>query len=391
MINQKVDTNQIESNQIESDKNIEVCCRTGEKITIISSQKNWLEQNAINQLNQISRLPGVTKVVGLPDLHPGKTPVGVTIITKDVIYPYLIGNDIGCGMSLFLTGMEKRKIKIDKIIKKSENIKDIREISLPDGFNEDSPLGKSLGTIGGGNHFAEIQETFEVFCEEEYEKLGFKKDFVTLLVHSGSRGYGQLVLDESIRVYKSQNGLLAGSDGCVEYLEKHDQGVKWASINRDIVSYRILKAFGLNFAQKLIECCHNSISVNKMEGKSIYVHRKGTTPSDNGPVIIPGSRGALTYLVMPVHGCFDSGYSLAHGAGRKWERSMCRSRLKDKYTKDSIKSTKIKSRVICNDTNLLFEEAPEAYKNIDTVIESLLDFGLIKIIATFRPVITYKN
>jgi release factor H-coupled RctB family protein len=72
-------------------------------VTIISSEKNWLEQNAVNQLNQISTLPGVVRAVGLPDLHPGKTPVGAAIITEDIIYPHLVGNDIGCGMSMFMT------------------------------------------------------------------------------------------------------------------------------------------------------------------------------------------------------------------------------------------------------------------------------------------------
>jgi release factor H-coupled RctB family protein len=94
---------------------------------------------------------------------------------------------------------------------------------------------------------------------------------------------------------------------------------------------------------------------------------------------------------MPTDDTGVSGYSLAHGAGRKWERSMCRARLESKYTKETIKSTKLKGRIICSDTNLLFEEAPEAYKSIDTVIQSLLDFGLIKVIATFKPILTYKN
>lgn len=124
--------------------------------------------------------------------------------------------------------------------------------------------------------------------------------------------------------------------------------------------------------------------------KRLYIHRKGASPSDKGPVVIPGSRGALTYLVMPTGHTEVSGYSLAHGAGRKWERSMCRPRLESKYTKETIKYTKLKGRVICNDYSLLFEEAPEAYKNIDTVIQSLLDFGLISIIATFKPIVTYK-
>ena len=70
---------------------------------------------------------------------------------------------------------------------------------------------------------------------------------------------------------------------------------------------------------------------------------------------------------------------------------MCRARLESKYTKEALRSTKLKGRVVCRDNNLLFEEAPEAYKNIHTVIQSLLEFGLIDVIATFKPILTYKN
>ncbi|MDP4182668.1 MAG: RNA ligase RtcB family protein [Bacillota bacterium] len=365
------------------------------KVTIISSEKNWLEQNAVNQLNQISTLPGVIKAVGLPDLHPGKTPVGAAIITEGIIYPHLVGNDVGCGMGMFMTDIEKRKLKIDRMIKKAEDIQNFKEIPLPEAEQDtliSSPLGSSLGTIGGGNHFAEFQEVETIFEEETFKSLGFDKNRIMLLIHSGSRGYGQAILDESIRVHTAQNGLLQPSKAANEYLSKHDNAVYWASINRELIAYRLLKAMGISTqTARLIGCCHNSVSIKEIDGKLLYVHRKGALPTDKGAVVIPGSRGSLTYLVMPTDATCVSGYSLAHGAGRKWERSLCRSRLEGKYTKESIKSTKLKGRVVCDDTKLLFEEAPEAYKNIDVVIQSLIDFGLVSIIATFKPLLTYKN
>ncbi len=363
-------------------------------VTIISSEKNWIEQNAINQLNQISTLPGVVRAVGLPDLHPGKTPVGVAIITEGIIYPHLVGNDIGCGMSMFMTEIEKRKLKVDRLIKTLERIGSLKEIALPQTGEENlssSPLGASLGTIGGGNHFAELQEVETIFAEEKFRSLGFNKNQLMLLIHSGSRGYGQAILDESIRVYSAQNGLSLSTEVANEYLLKHDNAVNWASLSRDLIAYRILKAMGVRpQTTKLIDCCHNSVSAKESDGKFLYIHRKGSSPSDQGAVIIPGSRGSLSYLVMPTENTEFSGYSLAHGAGRKWERSMCRSRLENKYTKESIKCTKLKSRVVCSDTNLLFEEATEAYKNIDNVIQSLINFNLINVVATFKPILTYK-
>lgn len=213
-----------------------------------------------------------------------------------------------------------------------------------------------------------------------------------LLIHSGSRGYGQAVLDENIRLYQAQNGLQSTSQAAGEYLAKHDHAVHWAAINRKLIAYRILKTLGVSTqTTKLIDSTHNSISIKNCDDKLLYIHRKGASPSNAGAVVIPGSRGSLTYLVMPTDSTEISGYSLAHGAGRKWERSMCRSRLANKYTKETIKYTKFKGRVICKDNNLLFEEAPEAYKNIDTVIQSLLEFGIVNIIATFKPILTYKT
>lgn len=355
--------------------------------TIISTEKNWLEQNAINQLKSLCALPGVVKVVGLPDLHPGKTPVGAAIITEGIIYPHLVGNDIGCGMAMFTTGIEKKKLKLERFISKLS--KGISNTSFDEIAS--SPLGSSLGTIGGGNHFAELQEPDTVHDEETFKNLGFDKNQIMLLVHSGSRGYGQTILEESIRLYGAYNGLKSSSHAAIEYLSKHDNAVRWAAINRELIANRILKTLGISKqAVKLLDSTHNSVSIKEWDNKLLYIHRKGASPSDAGAIVIPGSRGSLTYLVMPIESTLESGYSLSHGAGRKWERNMCRARLEGKYTKETIRYTRFKGRVLCNDTNLLFEEAPEAYKNIDTVIQSLLEFGLIKIVATFKPILTYK-
>ena len=85
-----------------------------ENCILISSGKNWMEQAAKDQLLAVSRLPGVVKAVGLPDLHPGRIPVGTAVLSRGVLYPHLLGNDIGCGMSLFDTGVKKKKFKQEK-------------------------------------------------------------------------------------------------------------------------------------------------------------------------------------------------------------------------------------------------------------------------------------
>jgi len=136
-----------------------------------------------------------------------------------------------------------------------------------------------------------------------------------------------------------------------------------------------------------LDICHNSVLAK--EGR--YLHRKGAAPSDQGLVIIPGSRGSLSYLVKPVGNFASAGHSLAHGAGRKWKRSEAMGKLSNRYKAQDLKTTALGSRVICEDKALLFEEAPEAYKDIHQVILDLEGFGLIKQVATFRPLITFKK
>jgi release factor H-coupled RctB family protein len=363
-------------------------------ITIISSEKNWIEQTALNQLRQAASLPGVKRAVGLPDLHPGRTPVGTVFITEGIIYPHIIGNDIGCGMSLFMTGIKRRRVKVERMVKRLEGIGSLSEIEIPGLENKrlnSLPANSGLGTIGGGNHFAELQETETVFDEKHYAHLGLDKNQMLLLIHSGSRGNGQSILDRFIKNHQAQKGLTEGSEAAKEYLSEHDHAVKWAALNRESISYRLLRALGVNTATtRIIDSTHNSLTLKTVNNSIQYIHRKGAAPADTGAVIIPGSRGALTYLVMPVGDTAFSGYSLAHGAGRKWERRFCKARLGNKYSRESIKLTGLKGRVVYDDINLLYEEAPEAYKNIDIIIQSLADHGLIRVIATLKPVLTYK-
>jgi release factor H-coupled RctB family protein len=162
----------------------------------------------------------------------------------------------------------------------------------------------------------------------------------------------------------------------------------WAERNRRIVANKLIKYLGYSSSvETVIDCKHNFL---EQKGE-LLLHRKGAVSAEVGAVIIPGSRGSLTYIVTPTDKVETSAYSLSHGAGRKWARSLCKSRIREKYDRDTIRETKLKSRIVCHDTDLLFQEAPEAYKNIDTVIESLLEFDLIKVVATLKPLLTYKG
>lgn len=350
---------------------------------LISNEKCFIESNAVKQLESVSELENVIEAVGLPDLHFGKGPVGAAIFVKEKVYPYLIGNDIGCGMMFLKTNIMSRKFKKDKIVKKLENISSLREVENISEYDEECPIN-NFGTIGGGNHFAEFQVLEKVYDKELFSELNFDKNDVMMLVHCGSRNYGE----EILKKYISTEGYGSSSEEAKEYLKECENAMMWAKRNRKEVSDKLINYLGFNIKNEVvIDTYHNFIE----KKDDVYIHRKGVVSNENGMVIIPGSRGSLSYIVMPVGDKEISGYSLCHGSGRKWPRNLCRGRLESKYTKQSIKETDLKSSVICNDVNLLYEEAKEAYKNIDDIINCLEEYNLIKVVAVMKPVITFKG
>lgn len=360
-------------------------------VKIIASEKTWIEDDAIQQLKTTAQLHGMTRVVGLPDLHPGRgTPIGAAFMSKSWIYPHLVGNDIGCGMGLWKTDLSVHKLKLDTWVSKLDNLDEPWDGDtskwLSDYQLDSTSFDHSLGTIGGGNHFAELQKIESILDETVFETLGLSTKHFYLLVHSGSRGLGEFILRKHT---DGQAGLLEKSPEAIDYLAEHDKAVKWARVNRSLIAYRFLNCLKGEGAQ-VLDVFHNTVEPYSEDNQPYWLHRKGATPSDRGLVVIPGSRGSFSYLVIPTGSQSANAYSLAHGAGRKWKRTDAKSKL-SKFRLNDLTHTDLGSRVICEDKDLIFEEAPQAYKKIDSVVSDLVNEGLIKVIAILRPVITYKT
>lgn len=354
-----------------------------EKVTVISDDKCWMEHTALTQLDNVATLPGVVRAVGLPDLHAGQSPVGIAVETEGRVYPHLIGNDIGCGMGLFETHTHMSKFKMDKFVTRLNHIRALEDLPTLNHFAEESPI-HDLGTIGGGNHFAEFQRVCEIRDEEAFAALGIDKNKMLVLIHSGSRGYGQRILAE----FLDFAGFETGGERASAYLAAHGDALLWARRNRQAVAAKLMDWLGFSAGvTPKLDSCHNFLE----QRGTVFTHRKGAVSALEGPVIIPGSRGSLTYIVQPTEDTGFSAFSLSHGAGRKWARSLCKSRIRDKYDRDAIRQTKLGSRTVCHDTDLLYQEAPEAYKNIEQVIAALEQHGLCRVVATLRPLITYKG
>jgi release factor H-coupled RctB family protein len=360
-------------------------------IRIIRSEKSWIEGEAVQQLENLAKLSGVMRIIGFPDLHQGKgAPIGAAFLTEDWIYPFYAGNDIGCSLSLWQLDLLQRKVRKEKLAKKLERFEDqdITGLVADSFFNEINQAGKSsLGSIGSGNHFAELQVVEKVFNQQVFNDLNLDEEKVMLLIHSGSRYLGESILRAYVDKHRDAGVLAASGDG-QDYLIRHDAALSFAAKNREMIAFKVMSC--LDVSGKIItDICHNCIT--KVEGTNTYIHRKGSARADQGVVMIAGTRGTLSYLVKPIGDQADSLWSIAHGAGRKYGRNQIKDRLKGKIQKDQLRQTRIGGFVICDDNDLLFEEAPEAYKDISTVIADLLQAGLIEVVATFKPIVTYKR
>ena len=362
---------------------------------IIASDDTWLEGDAEAQLQRTAELPGMTRVIGMPDLHPGKgSPIGAAYFSTSHIFPYLVGNDIGCGMGLWRTDVAARKVKLDKWERKlrAGAICDPWPGDVGDWLTQDdvTPSGheRSLGTIGSGNHFAELLRVQRIDDETAFSALGLSKDATVLLVHSGSRGFGHEILRAHVDRFKD-DALSAETDDAEAYLRRHDHAVAWARSNRRLIAHRVATTLSLRL-EPVLDVTHNSVVRTAIGGHDGWLHRKGAAPANEGIVAIAGSRGTPTYLVAPRGNGELNLQSLAHGAGRKWSRADAKARLRRNFGPADLERTDLGGRVVCDDRDLLYEEAPQAYKSIDVVVNALVDAGVARTIAVLTPVITYK-
>ncbi len=361
--------------------------------SLIAADDTWIEGKAIQQLETTARLPGMRRVAGMPDLHPGRGyPVGAAFFSVGRIYPALVGNDIGCGMALWQTDLAAGRLNLDKLEKRLGNLdtpldedwgEAVAALGLPDCGH-----AHALGTIGGGNHFAELQQIDAVEDEAALAALDVDRRCLLLLVHSGSRGLGEAILREHVDRF-GHDGIVPESSDGAHYLARHDGALRFAEANRQLIARRMLDRLRAGGSMSL-DINHNLVSPARVGDENGWLHRKGATPADRGVTVIPGSRGDYSYLVEPV--ADERGlFSLAHGAGRKWMRGECKDRLSARYNAQQLARTALGSRVICGDRALIFEEAPEAYKPIDSVVGALRDAGLLRVLARLKPVLTYKT
>lgn len=278
-----------------------------------------------------------------------------------------------------------------------------------------------LGTIGAGNHFVEIEAVEMVFDEEEAKRLGIFKNQVVILIHTGSRGLGHQIATDYIRVMmksmpkygiKLPDRELAcapfNSPEGQTYFKAMSCGANFAWANRQLITWEVRKAWqdilgeGAGKLNIIYDVAHNIAKIenyafdksqpkNSQHKKELVVHRKGATRAFPGqPVLIPGSMGTGSYLLIGQKLAMEESFgSSCHGAGRRMSRAQAKKQIQGSTLKKELE----KRGIVINAGSMagLAEEAPEAYKNVDAVVEVVHQAGIAKKVARMRPIAVIKG
>lgn len=379
--------------------------------------KLWLEdmeEGALEQAKNLANLPFIFKHIAImPDSHQGYgMPIGGVMATKDVVVPNAVGVDIGCGMCAVKTALtELDQDTLKKIMGGSAKYKGGVRSKIPVGFKHHSKkqdpalIGhweglpivteeyasalKQLGTLGGGNHFIEIQKGSD--------------GYIWLMVHSGSRNigfkvahhYNQLAieLNEKWKASVPKSWQLAflplDSQEGIDYLAEMKYCVEFASANRKLmmqgVKEALLNVVATNF-EEAIDVPHNYAAMEHHFKTNVMIHRKGATKAYKEQLgIIPGSQGTSSYIVSG-KGEPESFMSCSHGAGRKMGRKQAQRELNLEEQKTLLDVAGV-IHSIKNQKDL--DEAPGSYKDIAIVMANQEDLVTIKV--ELKPLAVVKG
>lgn len=377
--------------------------------------KMWLEEiedGAVAQLKNLANLPfAFSHIAVMPDSHQGYgMPIGGVLATKDVIIPNAVGVDIGCGMCAIktsLTEIDTETLKnimgeIRKAVpvgfnhqKEEQDItlmpipEDWGSINYPISREQFKPALKQIGTLGGGNHFIEIQKGSD--------------GHIWIMIHSGSRNFGLKIAEHYNKIAIELNEkwhskvpkewelafLPVNSEEGQSYIREMQYAVDFAFANRKLMMDNIKNIFSeitnCEF-DEMINIAHNYAKLEHHFGKDVWVHRKGATLADEGTIgIIPGSQGTHSYIVKG-KGNIQSFKSCSHGAGRKMGRNQAQKNLN---LEEEI--AKLDNQGILHAIRGVkdLDEASGAYKDIDVVMRNQED--LVEVLVELTPLGVIKG
>ncbi len=388
--------------------------------------KMWLdniEPDCLEQAMALSRLPYAFKHIALmPDSHLGMgVPIGSILATEGVVVPQAIGVDQGCGMEFTQTNLPVHILKIYKSKNGGSLLQEILDNivrAIPTGFNKHGSIqlcrtveditrkfgfekhrfdkyvdnmAYQVGTLGGGNHFIELQED--------------EDGYLAIMIHSGSRNFGLQVAnyfdDLAIRLNKKWHSesslpfLPVDSEEGQEFLTWTNFSSQFAHENRYKMMNIVVKCIDRAIADldvsmdfsMVVSAHHNYVKQEYHYGKNVWVHRKGAISAMNGELgIIPGAMGSYSYIVRG-KGSPESFHSCSHGAGRLMSRKQAKERFSAQQMMEDLKDRDIILRTDYMDN--VVDESRFAYKDITEVMGYQRD--LVDIVKQLETVAVIKG
>ena len=439
---------------------------------------NMQKDRTLKQAMNAASLPSIVKnMLVMPDGHEGYgSPIGGVAAfdaSDGIISPSFIGFDIGCGVRLIRSGITGKELGpklgslmdsmfrnvpsgvgskmrlgltqrdldgvaadgvgyiIDKGYGFGDDFERIEEGKRMEGADSSKVSDfarkrgmQQLGTLGAGNHFAEVQVVDKVFDSRIAKAYGLEEGMVVVMLHSGSRGYGHQICSDYIKVlldYQKRNGITVpdpelgyartGSKEADDYWGAMCSAINFAFVNRQIMTNSIRKSFEEVFKKSadalgmglVYDLSHNiaKLEEHEVDGRAmkLYVHRKGATRAfgpgrkeitkeyraHGQPVLIPGSMGTSSYVLAGRSESMTETFgSSCHGAGRVMSRHQALREIPSSRTLGEMKRKGIEIRV--RSSKLVSEEAEWAYKNVDDVVGSIEGAKISTIVARMRPV-----
>jgi tRNA-splicing ligase RtcB len=443
------------------------------------------EERCVEQVANVAHLPGIVRhSLAMPDIHWGYGfPIGGVAATDPedggVVSPGGVGYDINCGVRLVTSSVpgDQARARIQELVRalfqdvpcgvgshgaigklsKRELLEVLAEgarWAVRRGFGSDSDLDRTeeagrisaadpsalsqravergldqLGTLGSGNHFLEIDVVDDIYDEKAAASFGLARDSMTLLVHSGSRGLGYQVCDDSLEVMQNAVSryrieLPDRQLACApvespegrRYLAAMACAANYAWANRQVLMVlakrALAKALGTSEAKLgltlLYDVCHNIAKLERhaVSGKErlLCVHRKGATrafpaghPDVPGvyralgqPVLVPGDMGTHSYVCVGTDAAMEETFgSTCHGAGRVMSRAQAKKVAHGRRLTDEL--AKMGVVVMAEGKDTLAEEMPSAYKNVADVVDVMQRAGIARRVARLKPLGVIKG
>jgi len=473
----------IDGNRLEVPRGYKSGMRTNGIIYVDEALEKVLEKDAIEQVANVATLPGIVgSSLAMPDIHTG---YGFSIggvaafdLKEGIISPGGVGYDINCGVRLLRTTLVREEVlpKIKELIegfyrdiptgvgskgKLRLNSEEHRKVLLKgarwvveQGFGEKEDLehteshgciegadpelisekayergSAQLGTLGSGNHFTEVQYVDEIYDEKIANSLGLFRNQITVMIHTGSRGFGHQVCTDFLEVMQKavqKYGIdlpdreLActpfNSPEARDYLAAMRAAANFAWANRQFIMHWVKESFMNVFGtgpktigmSLIYDVAHNIAKLEEHivngQKRKLIIHRKGATRAFppghpelpdaykhiGQPVIIPGDMGRASFVLIGTErGMKEAFGSTCHGAGRLMSRHQAIKRAKGRAIWREMADMGVIVRSAGRET--LAEEMPEAYKDVSNVVDVVHNAGLSKKVARLRPLGVIKG